>query len=402
MEDLYTWILMHPSMFVPDGVNVYLAEAVKKAVKKPVSCVGALGDPDQMEEILESGKADLIALGRGLVADPDLPKKVLAGKPEDIRRCLRCYTCQGQMMKTRNIICAVNPIIGREYEAMHQLPAARKHRVAVVGGGPGGMQAAITAAQRGHEVTLYEKSGALGGALKFAEHEDFKVLLYKLAQWQIHTLEQLGVKVVLNCTVTKEFLDGLDVDDVICAVGADPIRPSQFGIPGDNYVLGTDLFEDGVTIGDKVVIMGGGLVGCETGLHLAELGKSVTIIEMAPEIAAETTAAHRRALKVRMGLFPEMAGGKNTKPGLVPPVLATSTKCKEITAQGVVAITPEGEEKLFPADTVICALGLRARTGLVDELRGTKHNFIPIGDCQRPQQVTQAIRAGYDAAITLD
>jgi pyruvate/2-oxoglutarate dehydrogenase complex dihydrolipoamide dehydrogenase (E3) component len=192
------------------------------------------------------------------------------------------------------------------------------------------------------------------------------------------------------------------VDDVICAVGADPIRPSQFGIPGDNYVLGTDLFEDGVTIGDQVVIMGGGLVGCETGLHLAELGKSVTIIEMAPEIAAETTAAHRRALKVRMGLFPEMAGGKNTKPGLVPPVLATSTKCKEITAQGVVAITPEGEEKLFPADTVICALGLRARTGLVDELRGTKHNFIPIGDCQRPQQVTQAIRAGYDAAITLD
>lgn len=402
MEDLFTWIIMHPSMFVPDGCNVYLSEAVKKVVSKPVSCVGALGDPDQMEEILRSGKADLIALGRGLVADPDLPKKVIAGKKEDIRRCLRCYTCQGQMMKSRNIICSVNPVIGQEFDAKYRLPAARKHRVAVVGGGPSGMQAAITAAERGHEVTLYEKTDSLGGALKFAEHEDFKVLLHKFAQWQVHTLEQMGVKVVLNCNVTKDFLDTLDVDDVICAVGADPIIPSQFGIPGENYVLGTNLFEDGVTVGKKVVIMGGGLVGCETGLHLAEEGHEVTIIEMAPEIAAETTAAHRRALKVRMGLHPDMAGGKNTKPGLIPPVLATSTKCKAITAEGVMAVTPEGEEKLFEADTVICALGLRARTSVVDELRGTKHNFIPIGDCTKPQQVTQAVRSGYDAAVALD
>ena len=402
MEDLFTWIIMHPSMFVPDGCNVYLAEAVKKVVSKPVSCVGALGDPDQMEEILRSGKADLIALGRGLVADPDLPKKVISGKKEDIRRCLRCYTCQGQMMKSRNIVCSVNPVIGQEFDAKYRLPAARKHRVAVVGGGPGGMQAAITAAERGHEVTLYEKTDSLGGALKFAEHEDFKVLLHKFAQWQIHTLEQLGVRVVLGCNVTKDFLDALDVDDVICAVGADPIIPSQFSIPGENYVLGTELFEAGVTIGKKVVIMGGGLVGCETGLHLSEGGHEVTIIEMAPEIAAETTAAHRRALKVRMGLHPEMAGGQNTKPGLIPPVLATSTKCKAITDEGVIAVTPEGEEKLFSADTVICALGLRARTAVVDELRGTKHNFIPIGDCMKPQQVTQAVRGGYDAAVALD
>ena len=402
MEDLYTWILMHPSMFVPQGVNVYLAEAVKKAVKKPVSCVGALSDPDKMEEILENGQADLIAMGRALVADPDLPNKIRDGKADEIRRCLRCYSCQGQMMKTRNILCTVNPVIGQEYDAKYRLPAKNKHKVAVIGGGPGGMQAAITCHERGHEVALYEKTDALGGALKFAEHESFKHDLYRFSQWQARQLELKGIPVHLNTEVTAEFLDSLDVDTVICAVGADPIIPSQFGIPGDNYVLGTDLFDEGVTLGKEIVIMGGGLVGCETALHLAEEGHKVTVIEMAPDVAMETTAAHRRALKVRMGLYPQEAGGKDTQPGLVPPVLQVSTKCKEITAEGVIAITPDGEEKLFRADAVICALGLRPKTALVDALRKTKHVFIPIGDCTKTQQVTQAVRLGYDVAVSLD
>lgn len=402
MEDLYTWIIMHPSMFLPQGCNVYLAEAVKKAVKKPVSCVGAISDPDKMVEILENGQADLIALGRALVADPDLPNKLKAGKVDEIRHCLRCYSCQGQMMKTRNILCTVNPVIGQEYDAKYRLPAANKHKVAVIGGGPGGMQAAITAAERGHEVSLYEKTDSLGGALKFAQHESFKLDLFRFAKWQEHQLELKGVKVHLNTEVTTEFLDNLDVDTVICAVGADPIVPAQFGIPGDNYVLGTDLFEEGVTLGKKIVIMGGGLVGCETALHLAEEGHEVTVIEMAPDVAMETTAAHRRALKVRMGLHPDLAGGKNTAPGLVVPTLQVSTKCKAVTAEGVVAITPDGQEQLFEADTVICALGLRPRAALVDELRKTKHNFIPIGDCVKTQQVTQAVRLGYDVAVSLD
>lgn len=402
MEDLYTWIIMHPSMFLPQGCNVYLAEAVKKAVNKPVSCVGAISDPDKMVEILENGQADLIALGRALVADPDLPNKLKAGKTDEIRRCLRCYSCQGQMMKTRNILCTVNPVIGQEYDAKYRLPAAHKHKVAVIGGGPGGMQAAITCAERGHQVALYEKTDSLGGALKFAQHESFKLDLYRFAKWQEHQLELKGVPVHLNTEVTTEFLDSLDVDTVICAVGADPIKPAQFGIPGDNYVLGTDLFEDGVTLGHKIVIMGGGLVGCETALHLAEEGHQVTVIEMAPDIAMETTAAHRRALKVRMGLHPDLAGGKNTAPGLVVPTLQVSTKCKEITDKGVIAVTPDGEEKLFEADTVICALGLRPKAALVDELRKTKHEFIPIGDCIKTQQVTQAVRLGYDVAVALD
>ena len=402
MEDLFTWIIMHPSMFVDHGCNVYLAEAVKKAIKKPVSCVGALNDPDKMEEILQSGKADLIALGRALVADPELPNKIRHNQTDRLRYCLHCFSCHGLMLTTRNIRCTVNPVIGRELECKYRLPAAHKHKVAVIGGGPGGMQAAITAAERGHEVTLYEKSAVLGGALKFAEHESFKENLWRFVKYQENELNRLGVSVVLNQEADLAFVDALDVDTVICAVGSDPIRPAQFGIPGDNYVLATDIFETGITLGKKIVMIGGGLVGCETTLHLAEEGHEVTVIEMAPEIAMETTAAHRRAMKVRMGLCPDEVGGDQTHPGLVPPVLATSMKCKEIRSDGVLATDRNGQDVFYPADTVICALGLRSRKTLVDELRKTKHDFYAIGDCTKTAQVMQAVRSGYDAAVALD
>ena len=202
--------------------------------------------------------------------------------------------------------------------------------------------------------------------------------------------------------MTPEELNSMDVEDVICAVGASSITPDMFGIPGDNYVLATNLFEEGVTLGKRIVIMGGGLVGCETALHLAEEGHDVTVIEMATEVAMETTAAHRRAMKVRMGLHRDMAGGDNVKATTVPPVLQTSTKCKEITDKGVLAVLPDGTEKLFEADTVICALGLQAKRDLSDSLRVPGKNFIPIGDCRNPRQVTQAVREGYDAACTLE
>ena len=227
------------------------------------------------------------------------------------------------------------------------------------------------------------------GALTFAEHESFKRDLFRFAQWQMTMIRELNIPVEYNCDITVQFLDDLDVDQVLCAVGANPIVPSQFGIPGENYVLGTKIFDDGVTIGEKVVIMGGGLVGCETALHLAETGHKVTVIEMTQDVAMEAVISHRRAMKVRM------AKADN------PPVLQTSTKCKEVTKEGVIAITPDGETRLFEADTVICALGLRPRTDVVEELRKTRHSFRAIGDCTKAQQVTQAVRAGYDAAMAL-
>ena len=402
MEDLYTWIIMHPSMFLDHGCNVYLAEAVKKAVHKPVSCVGALGEPREMERILEEGKADLIALGRALVADPDLPNKLRSGREAEIRRCLRCFSCHGQMLTTRNIRCTVNPVIGRELEHKYALPPRKKHRVLVAGGGPGGMQAAITAAQRGHAVTLFESEDTLGGNLKFAAHESFKQNLYHFVLYQIHMLEKLGVEVRTGCTLTPELLKEQEADTVIVAAGARPVRPEEFGIPGGPYVLATDLFAPETRLGKEIVIVGGGLVGCETAIHLAETGHRVTVLEMADEVAPETTPAHRRAMKVRMGLFPEQAGGDHCVDPAFTPVLATGMRCTEITVAGVKAKDRNGAEHLFPADTVIAALGLRSRTQTVDTLRSVHPNVVPIGDCTKVAQVMQAVRAGHDAAMALD
>lgn len=388
-EDLFTSIIMHPSMFLPHGCNVYLAEAVKKAVSKPVICVGGISDPEQMEDILQSGKADLIGLARALVADPELPNKAKEGRLKEIRHCLRCYACQGQMFKTRNIRCTINPIIGREYETEFLRPAKSPKKVAVVGGGPGGMQAAITATERGHDVTLFEKTSSLGGALKFAQHIDFKSDLYRFEQYQEYMIKLLGVKVNLNTAVTPEMLDKAYFDAVICAVGAKSIVLPFIPSSDPRVIQGTAMFDEGVTVGKKVVIIGGGLVGSEAALHLSKTGHEVTIVEMVDDIAVDSTPAHRRAMKVQMAACP------------VPPTILTSTKCKGVNSGGVLVESPLGKELLLEADTIIVAVGMQSLTDEADLLRTTKHSFRAIGDCVKPAKVLEAVRGGYDAAVTL-
>lgn len=388
-EDLYTSIIMHPSMFLEHGCNVYLAEAVKKAVGKPVICVGGISDPAQMEEIVASGRADLVALARALIADPDLPNKAKSGRADEIRRCLRCYACQGQMFKTRNIVCTVNPIIGREYEAEFLRPAAGKKKVAVVGGGPGGMECAYVAAMRGHDVTLFEEKDSLGGSLSFAAHIDFKGDLYRFEQYLEKMLAKYGVNIVTGTKATVELLDAGCFDNVICAVGAEAIVPPIPGMDDARVIKGTDMFDEGKQIGDKVVIIGGGLVGSEAALHLAREGRQVTVIEMLDDIAVDSTPAHRRAMKVQMSLVNN------------PPALHTSTKCLAILPEGVSAENRHGQNILFEADTIIVAVGMRSKAAEAESLRPVAAEYRQIGDAVKPAKVLEAVRAGYDAAVTL-
>jgi len=381
-----TMTVMHPSMFLPHGCNVYLAEAIKKAVRIPVVTVGGLSDPAQMEEIIAGGRADVIALARGLIADPDIPRKAQCGKDDEIIHCLRCFDCIGGMFITRTMKCAVNPIIGREFEYGFPAKPGERKKVLIAGGGPAGMQAAITAAERGHNVTLCEKSDFLGGALKFAGDVSFKQDLNRFKEYQIRKAGSLAIKVLLNTEVTPGLVALESPDVLIAAVGAEPIVPKIPGMDKKSVIMAIDAYNKGTDIGQKVVVIGGGLLGCETGLHIAQKGKAVTIIEMLDDVAIEANIMHRRALMLELE--------KSVK-------IRTEIKCTEIAGKGVKAIDREGNDILFEADTVIVAVGLKSRSGVVDALRGTVPEFMAIGDCVKPKRVQQAVRTGYDAAMAI-
>jgi 2,4-dienoyl-CoA reductase-like NADH-dependent reductase (Old Yellow Enzyme family)/thioredoxin reductase len=377
-------VITHTSTFVPHGRNVHLAEAVKKAVRKPVACIGGLVDPAMMEEIIASGKADIVAMARSLIADPLLPKKTMQGREKDIVKCIRCYVCMDTLRGSRNMRCALNPLIGREYEHKFLAPQGTPKKVLVAGGGPAGMEAALTAAGRGHEVILCEASEQLGGQTLSERHIPFKEDLYYFGQQRARQLREAGVTIRLNTPVTRELAVSLKPDAIIAAVGAESIVPSIPGIDGSNVVFLKDLRMGHSCFGGRVAILGGGLVGCEMAIHLNRQGKNITVVEMAQDWAVDAPRLHKNAMEV------ELRKGVD---------LRLETRGIEISGEGLICEGKDGTPYLIEADTVFCAVGMRPRSA--EHLREVAPVFKIVGDGRVAKQMFEATTGGYWAALTL-
>ena len=375
-----------PPMFSEHGVNVHLAAEIKKHVSKPVACVGGLNDPAQMEQIIAEGKADVIYIARALLADPFLPNKIMGRKEDTIVRCLRCYTCMAERPTTGTRRCAVNPIIGREIEGMEVTPAYKSKKVMVVGAGVAGLKAAITAAQRGHKVILCEKSDKVGGILKSEQAIKFKYEMYQLGlSFEKQAIEE-GVEIRLNTMVTPEYVAAEKPDAVILAVGSTPIVPLIPGIDGDNVVVVNDYYLEKDKVQDTVVVLGGGLAGCECAVHLGMEGKQVHLVEMRDALAADCNIRHKPILMKQVEKYATAhLGHAGVK----------------ITDEGVICRNAAGEEVLIPGRTVICAVGQRANRADVDALRLSAPFVREVGDCVRPANITKAVYEGYHAALDI-
>ncbi len=376
----------HPSMFKEHGCNVYLAAEIKKHVSVPVATIGGLNAPEQMEEIIASGKADVVYMARALLADPFLPRKITENRPEEIVKCLRCFTCMAERAATSTRRCTVNPLIGREMEGDEILPAPVKKKVLIAGAGPGGLYAAYTAARRGHKVILCEKESQVGGILKSEQALPFKQEMYELSNTYRRLAEQAGAEIRLNTEVTKEYAEKEQADALIIAVGSAPLVPPIPGLQGDNVVIVNNYYLEKEKVGKNVVVFGGGLAGCECAIYLGMEGKNVHLVEMRDELAPDANVRHRPLLLKEVEKYV---------------TVHTGYKGLEVTREGIVCEDSNKERHLVPGDTVICALGQRSRTDMVDQLQDGAPFVRVIGDAAKVSTITNAVYWGYHGVLDI-
>ncbi|MHB0868684.1 MAG: FAD-dependent oxidoreductase [Chloroflexota bacterium] len=378
-----------PSTFVgPGGSLLPLSAAVRQAVGVPVVAVGKLHRPEVAEAVLAEGKADLIALGRAVIADPSWPAKAAEGQWDEIRPCLTCAApdCHGRTMRGLDSACVVNPIAGRE-RVFEFTPAKKAKRVAVVGGGAAGIEAAMAAARRGHQVTLYEKEPQLGGQIPLAAAPPHKKEMEQYLRYLRTAVAASSVRVVLGTEVTAEKLGAERPDLVILAAGARPTIP-PVPVHDQQVVTAWEVLAGRVETGQKVVIVGGGDVGCETAEFLAMRGKIVTIIEMLPDVASELIWWTRDLLLQQLE-----AGGVDIL-----------TSCKVISLdRGTVNYERGGiSNRIQGVDTVVFATGVKPEDSLAKQLAEKGFCVRLVGDCAKPGNLASAVRSGFEAGITLE
>jgi len=408
----------HPSMFLEDGVNVKYAAEVKKVVKhSKIATVGAIAEPGLMEEIIASGKADVIMLCRQLMADPDTPFKAQTGREKEIRKCIRCFECfSGHFMKLSSY-CAINPEIGFEREIKYADPIAKhKKKILVAGGGVGGMQAALTAAERGHEVILCEKTDMLGGALRCELKVPFKQNLQRYLDQQSELIKDSNIDLRMRTEVTPALAKEIKPDVIIAAIGARPIVPKLPGIDGKNVMSAEYAYMHAEEVGDKVMIIGGGLSGIELAVYLSELGRKVSVMEMANSLNFSGNVIHSMAInneitRYKIQILTSTKATEINEKGVigefVGDTFSPAPLCETIAKGVLTSVISEskldkgvkiGSRKEYEADTVIYALGKVPIRDKANALRGCAPLFFELGDCVEPKNIYAANSTAYTIA----
>ena len=400
--DASTRAYMHPTYFVPPGHN---RDASSLAMKANLPCkvgvVGSINTPQLAESIIANGEADYVLIARQAKLDNEFVNKIREGRELDIRPCLRCDVCndsgrRGALAKeltidslaTFNLFCAVDPYYAQgAMVKKYEKPPTKIKRIAIIGGGPAGLNAAMYASERGHQVTLFEKSDRLGGQINiFCEVLWHKKEFKWYRDWLIRQVKKTNTQICLNIEDTAEMINKMDFDAVIVAIGGEEIVPNIPGINGQNVLMAWDVFGHEDIVGQNVVIIGGGMTGCELGMHLSEAGRNVSILEMGEYIAPNGILSQR----IHIQKFMAEAGTK----------WFTGHKVTKIVANGVYANAEEGS-KFFPADNVIICTGTKSKAKERDTFAATAFDVINIGDCYKASDLVNATTTGNNAAMSL-
>jgi len=368
-------------MFMEKACLVDSAVQVKKALNIPVMAVGRINDPQIANAIIEQDKADLVCIGRGLLADPEMPNKAREGRSDEIRTCIACNTCMQSIFKRGRIECLVNPMLGREKE-MAFIPTDNPKKVMVIGGGPGGLNVAWVAAKRGHNVHVYEKRSELGGQLVPGSTPGHKAELRSLIRFQTKQAELFGVHCHLNNEVSIEDIQTIQPDVVVLATGSLPIIPEVEGIDNDIVLTYEDILVGGSPPFKKVVVIGGGPTGLELALHLAEYGCKTTVVEMLPKIGRGLEAMTKKIIL------------KQLKKHQVS--ILTDTRLLKIDGEGVIVANRDRQEQFIETDKVVIAIGTRPDTRLYDKIKSLGFKLFQVGDCLESRNAKEAI---YESAV---
>ncbi len=366
-------------MFMEKACLADSAAQVKKSFDIPVMAVGRINDPVVADAIIADGKADLVCIGRGLLSDPELPKKAQEGRLEDIRICIACNTCMESIFRRGRVECLVNPMLGREKE-MAFIPTESPKKVLVIGGGPGGLNVAWVAARRGHDVHLYEKQSTLGGQLILGSITSYKKELLSLIEYQKTQIQKFGVKCHTNFEVTLDTVKKEKPDVIVLATGSSPVKPPVPGI--DKPIVSTfiDVFNGDKPTKRRTVVVGGGATGCEVALHLAENSCPVTIVEQLPKIGGELESITKKVLISRMkeNGIQFMAGHRLSK----------------VEDNGVLVTDQKGNEVFIEAESIVVSIGNKPDNSLYNEIKSLGTELHQIGDCLEPRSAKAAIYEG--------